>query len=534
MDLKFSEMSVDTSLAREYLNKNKTLLELCNDYDGNIKNFRLYVYDGKEFNKIGSSNVQLSDSDERSPNEQSVGDTILNFMSILKQNATLIAQLEYLFRKIPVEVTNAQVNLLIQYFRCYMDSYIRSGRSNFYPDDSLLRIGSQMQWLCKTRMLNCVSKATAAISYLLVTLLSEAKGGKKFNLYFDPPRDSPKVDSLLLTNSPIRGLDSGTVVVVSDDADVDSAVDKLISVSTKAPWHLRRILVQESVYQQFKYTLNWKCNLKKSANKSLTTDALCSETLTYDDKTFLLDPVELVEENPSVATVEAYRTTKELISLLQQDKTRYLSLWTNGIAEINEVTHSTKSPVVWVNNIADFRGPAQVSEAVFAYSYLYTFLPVVNSGFAKLCTLSQSWLKLNLESRREILCGVLDKYILLNPARKELTEAKNALLTCTLKSFVDVGKDYVCIGMSQPMGVLGITKEIVFSIECLKSVLQGNALCVLSKADEEDYTLFQQAGVPVDRGQDSLNDDSEVIDWESGLDTVTRVIWTNSGTIFAN
>ncbi|KAJ8718196.1 hypothetical protein PYW07_006126 [Mythimna separata] len=523
MNLQFSEMSVDTSLAQEYLNKNKTLLELCNDYEGITKNFHPYVYNGKEFIKQGPLLLGT--------NGEGMENTIQKMASGLKQNATLIAQLEYLFRNIPIEVTKAQVDLLIQYLRCYVDSDIHAGRSTFHPDESLLMIGSQMQWICKTRTLSCLSKGTAAISYLLVTLLYDARGAQECCLYFERPRDSPNVDWLLRTKSPIRGLDSGTVAVVSDDADVDSAVDKIISVSTKAPWHLRRILVQESVYQQFKDALGWKCK-----NKPLNSDVLCADALTYTDRTFLLDPVQLTEENPSVVTVEAYRTTKEVISLLQQDKTRYVSLWTNGIAEINEVTHSTKSPVVWVNNVADFRGPPQVAEAVFSYTYSYTIYPVVKGdSYAKLCELSQSWLKLDLERRRDILCGVLDKYILLHPARKQFAEIKNSLLTCTLKSFVDVGKDYVCIGMSQPLGVLGYTGDTIFSVESFKSILQGNALYVLSKADEGiDYVVFKQASVPVERGKEALMDDSEVIIWQSGLDTITRVVWTISGTIFAN
>ncbi|KAJ8718198.1 hypothetical protein PYW07_006128 [Mythimna separata] len=529
MNLQFSEMSVDTSLAQEYLNKNKTLLELCNNYAWITKKYApFYIYNGRRFLYEEPFILETHGED--------MGNTIQKMASGLKQNATLIAQLEYLFRNIPIEVTKAQVDLLIQYLRCYVGSDIGAGRSTFHPDESLLMIGSHIHLICKTRTLSCLSKGTAAISYLLVTLLCDAQEAEECRLYFERPRNSPNVDFggnwMLQTKNPIRGLYSGTVAVVSDDADVDSAVDKIISVSTKAPWHLRRILVQESVYQQFKDALGWKCKIKP-----LNSDVLCADALTYTDRTFLLDPVQLTEENPSVVTVEAYRTTKEVISLLQQDKTRYLSLWTNGIAEINEVTHSTKSPVVWVNNVADFRGPPQVAEAVFSYTYLHTMfrVDVKYESYAKLCELSQSWLKLDLERRRDILCGVLDKYILLHPEWKLFAEIKNSLLTCTLKSFVDVGKDYVCIGMSQPLGVLGWIKHTIFSVESFKSILQGNALYVLCKADEGiDYVVFKQAGVPVERLKEAIMDDSEVIIWQSGLDTLTRVIWTNSGTIFAN
>lgn len=296
--------------------------------------------------------------------------------------------------------------------------------------------------------------------------------------------------------------------------------------------------MQESVYQQFKDALSWKCNLKTSGDKPETSDVLCSHSLTYNDITFLLDPVELVEVNPSVVMVEAYRTTKEMISLVQQDKTRYLSLWANGIAEINEVMHATKSPVVWVNTVADFRGPAQVSEAVLSYTDINSFsdFAVECDNVTKLRKLSQSWLKLDVESRRDILCSVLDKYILLNNANKQLTEIRNSLLTCTLKSFVDVGNDYVCIGMSQPLGITWYDENTIFSVESFKSMLQGNALLLSRSPPEDDLSLLEQAGVPVILTQKNSVDkcSSKVFKWKLGLDSVTRVVWTNSGTIFAN
>lgn len=525
MELKFSEMSVDTSLAKEYLNKNKALLELCNDYDGTIKQFDCYGYDGKTFFEKKAVYVQ---------------DNVPNIMQIiassLKKNANLIAQLEYHFRNIPIEVTNAQLNLLIQYMNCNVASEIRSCRNYFYPDYSLLMFGMQIPSVCIHKYLHSTSQATAAICHLLVTLLHDA-GSKNCRVFFEPTQVSP-TRCHLPTIAPVKDVDSGTFAVISDDADVDSAVDKLISVSKQAPWRLRRILVQESVYEQFKDALSWKCNLKTSGDKPQTSDVLCSKTLTYNDRTFLMDPVELVEENPSIVTVEAYRTTKELISLVQQDKTRYLSLWTNVIAEMNEVTHATKSPVVWVNNVADFRGPAQVSEAVFSYTSLHMSPSIVECDrFTKLCTLSQSWLRLAVESRRDILCSVLDKYILLNNANKQLTEIRNSLLTCTLKSFVDVGKDYVCIGMSRPLGVTCYNESTIFSVECFKSILQGNALFVNSSQleEEEDYTLLEEAGVPVVLvNSNEKVGNTPVFLWSLGSDTVTRVVWTNSGTIFAN
>lgn len=299
--------------------------------------------------------------------------------------------------------------------------------------------------------------------------------------------------------------------------------------------------MQESIYQQFKDALTWKCNLEKQEYEVKISKIVCSETLTYNGREFLIDPVELSTDE-SVVTIEAYRTRKEVISFVQKDKPHFLSLWANGIAEINEITHSTNSSVVWVNSLADFRGPPQIAEAVYSnFKQLGGFKIKKSEKISKLCKLAQSWLQLDLDSRLDILLTTLDRCITSYPNNDIYAELKSVLTNCAMNSFVDVGKDYVCVGISSPVGIkaVDLTSETIFTEKYLKSLLYGNAFAIgyLDMPDdaiEVDtvYDILEQAGIPALYVGIFVIGDFNIN--KCNADTLNRVIWTNSGTIFAN
>lgn len=524
MELTFSKMTVDTSLAKEYVKGNKALTELYNDYEGNVK--KGTVSYGGVFKKVYETY-----------SEEEIQSILWNLAASLKQNSELIVQLEYHFRNIPVEDTKAQLSVLIQYFnscsKIWLEEY--KGYSEYLTfGDYLLHltnVGILMLWNSHIT-LRASTKEHVAICHLFVTLCREAGW---LNIHLECS------DNNLTTNG--AGLKHGAVAVVSEDADLDSAVDKFLSSSKQVPWYLRRVLVQESVYKQFKDALNWKCSLKKNENNPVLPSALCSQALTYEGRTFLIDPVEVVEEKQSVITIEAYRTTKEMISMLQQDEPYYLSLWINGIAQINEVTQSTKSSVVWVNNIGDIRGPPHVGRTLYP-SFVHQICYVLsfddkNDKILKLVKLSKPWSKLDLESRRDILINVLRKCIPFNSTLvNDYNSVRNSVMNFTNESFVQAGKDYTCRGIWTPVDFIAIPgTKLSFSL-VVNLVLQGNALVVCEDAVSEKVwypKLLEEAGVPVVTVKECRTGNFKAKKYcEDNGTRSLQVIWTNSGTIFAN
>ncbi|XP_047031407.1 uncharacterized protein LOC124638480 [Helicoverpa zea] len=538
MELKFNEIPVDTTLAKEFIEKNEQLLELYNDYDGTVKKNPVLIFNGTQFQKHQSvlSFSHFLDSDQ-------ISKMFHDLSSLLKLNAKLFAQLEYHTRKIPKKDTCAQLKLLIQSLQCapFTESFYASDTAKIFMsfENPLLSFRDVVDKLdAVTRSVKIVNlcKETAFISYLFVKLCHEV-GLDYIEIEFQQGSNFPSY-SYVKESHGIKGYNSGTLAVITEGSDIDSAIDSVLSVSKQVPWRLRKILVQESIYIHFKDALRWKCNLHKSGSELPQSSVLCSESLSYGGRMFLIDPVVPTEEQPGVVPVEAYRTAKEMISLVQQDRTRYLSLWANGVAEVNEVTHATRAPVLWVNSIADFRGPPQVSEAVFACTYDEEILIKKCNKVAKLCDEAQVWLKMDIESRRDILNNALDKYASADPTNKIFKEIKKSLEDCKVNSFVDVGKDYVCMGISQPRGILGIeTSESFFDSINFMSLLQGNAFILYSGAhyhDQPKLDILQQAGVPVLNIGKRHSGNFVVTAIRFYPNTRTRVVWTNSGTIFAN
>nr|XP_049700750.1 uncharacterized protein LOC110382415 isoform X2 [Helicoverpa armigera] len=536
MELKFDEIPVDTTLAKEFIEKNKQLCKLYNDYDGTVKKNPVLIFNGTQFQKHQSVLFfsHFLDSDQ-------ITKMFHDLSSLLKRNAKLFAQLEYHTRKIPKKDTCAQLKLLIQSLQCAPSTesfYASADTAKIFMsfENPLLSFRDVVDKLDDvTRSVKIVNlcKETAFISYLFVKLCHEV-GLDYIEVEFQQGSNFPS-DSYVKESHGIKGYNSGTLAVITEGSDIDSAIDSVLSVSKQVPWRLRKILVQESIYVHFKDALRWKCNLHKSGSEPPQSSVLCSESLSYGGRMFLIDPVVPTEEQPGVVPVEAYRTAKEMISLVQQDRTRYLSLWANGVAEVNEVTHATRAPVLWVNSIADFRGPPQVSEAVYSHIFDQELSIKKDAQIAKLINLSQSWSKLDLNSRRDVLIGVLDIVIEKYDPTSFTKDVKYALIDCTMKSFFDVGQDYVCMGISQAVGILGVYFEgNAITLENMKSLLRGNALILYDRrANNVSLEEFENAGVPYIYVGKHEEGDFKVI--RSSLsDTRTRVVWSNMGTIFAN
>lgn len=288
--------------------------------------------------------------------------------------------------------------------------------------------------------------------------------------------------------------------------------------------------MQENVYQQFKDALTWKCNLKEKKDETIVSNILCSGTVSYDGRTFIIDPVELLNDQQAVVPVEAFRTRKEMLSMIQKSETHYLSLWSNGIAGINEVSHKSGSPIVWVNNLAEFRGPPQILNAI--YTDMFDELKIKKSvGIGALSIASKEWRQMGFEKRERCLHRLIEK-IEVREVANNITEA---LVDCNMKSFVDEGDDYVCIGKSSPVGIILVPDDKIFTPKTFKSLLYGNVILSLTE-NLKIRELFQSVGVPLEitKQVEPAVGDENGTSVHVVLDSNFKAIWTNSGTIFAN
>ncbi|CAD0202941.1 unnamed protein product [Chrysodeixis includens] len=521
MDLKFDEMTVKTTLAKDYVQK----LEFSKLY-ANYEELTSYVFDGSTYLK----RLGIQNSRDTEKQRKNITEKLNDLASSISRNEELIAGLEYMYRNIPVEDTKTQLNIITKHLTSYapvleseeiVGSYETS--IQILSDDPLLIFGNIKRLLFSKYITFVATRSSAYVAHFFTELSYDC--GLDVYLEFTNEENLP-----LRTNI---GWDSGTVAVVSEDADVDSAVDKLITSSKLAPWRLKRILVQESVYQQFKDALTWKCNLKGKKDETVS-KILCSATLTYDDRTFIIDPVDLVNEYAGVS-VEAYRTTKEMLSMIQQGKTHYLSLWSNGIAEINEVAHRSGSPIVWINNLAEFRGPSQITHAI--YTDRFDELKIQNcANTSALLKTLKDWQNTKFEVRKRILCSLHPVIESLVPS-EVADNIRESLLECQMKSFVDVGDNYVCVGKSSPVGIILVSRDNIFTPRTFKLLLYGNAILTLSGhlESKEIRKPYCTRNVPIE----SITEVNKVTDGNGtsvhvSLDSTFKAIWTNSGTIFAN
>lgn len=509
MDLKFDKMGVDTSLAQDYLD---TMLK-----------------SGEEFS-FGEVKYEFED----------IRENLKQFGIKLRESKNLIVQLEYLLRDIPVLDTITQLDLIIQ-----QTNYVSSNATREAFDVTLLPFTIKMANDTPLFLLGNIAKTVLhqkLDNNYCVWLEHEDKSKAICHLFTKLCHDAKLPVSLTNKNkgnSQTLSINNnkGTLGVVSEFSDVDSAVDILLASSIHVPWKLQRIFVQESVYQQFQNALIWKCNLNKQEKSKSTISS--SDTLEYNGRLFILDMLGTTELKPGTVVIEAYRTRKELKIMLNQYRPHYLSLWASDIAEINEIAHSVSAHIVWVNNFGDFRGPPKVTEALFHYKNDSIVMNV-----RELPELRESWLKLNCEARREILCNALDACATADTADKKIVYQiiKKDLQKVDINApsaFIDVGKDYVCLGINTPSTKIFNRKSDFLTTAFFTSVLKGNAYVLSCKSNSQIADIFRKAGIPIIFSEecDDSTKGSVVYNYDYDNDEVTqsiKVIWTNSGTIFAN
>lgn len=277
--------------------------------------------------------------------------------------------------------------------------------------------------------------------------------------------------------------------------------------------------MQESVFEEFKDALTARSR------------GPAGDTLVAGDKTFLIEWLAGSGSRPAGVPAHAYRTTKELLSLL---RTPYLSVWAAETALSHEIALRAPACTVWLNEYASFDGPPRSALSVFDLSYN---VPTQYTCSDKFKETLKAWGQLETADRLEIIVGAL------KASRNLVFEDLEALMSdFTLKwssgDVLHVNDKTVCFGIQNKLCVY-LSKyfgsETVISnrwlFVLLKVLVNGNAVV----CPNLNYITFTEnlmkMGVPIEHGE--CNADKRMVPI-SMIKERLKVIRTNYGTIFAN
>ncbi|XP_075977348.1 uncharacterized protein LOC142977356 [Anticarsia gemmatalis] len=511
MELEFDVVTVDTSLAEDYLQKSK----LCEVYEA-VGSHNTY-FDGENFvNNVEDTEYNMSPA---SRDEDSVKDIDLKLIDLadqLKRNIKLFAQLDYLSRKIPLEDTETQVHIIIQQMH-HMSQQCDITLTGVEvvawralgAASPLLALGHAARLLllagrCGLR----AARLAAPVCHLFAALCRRA--GLNVTVHFVEELDQPADDEV----------PAGAVGVVCGLADVESAADALRASSSHVPWKLRRVLVQENVFEQFKRAV------ARRGPPGVAGRAFYAEG---DGEERTGGEAGEAERVP----VEAYRSDKEALALLRRLAPHYVSLWAADVARVNLFAHGLAAPVVWVNGYGVFGGPPELSEAI--YSGAAPLRPVavrLDAGAAaELRALRERWLRLDAAERRARLGAALAGAAGEGAGRAaRRARAPGAAL--------QAGARGVALGVEAPSAA-------VFALERgaaweLAAPLLGGAALVAGAPLAAAAAALREAGAPVLSAAAGGGEPALLRRYErtgaAGFDVARtlRVIWTSSETIFAN
>ncbi|OWR48428.1 hypothetical protein KGM_202880 [Danaus plexippus plexippus] len=522
----FDETPVNTQLAEEYL---KTKLEIHPRGYGENGSYEMNAFN----NKIFFSDIDTEP--DKLENKEKTASNLSALYKLIKTNANLFCQLEYLIRGVPVkDVERYDLKLIFnnllycnqekKNFVIYNDVYC--DKLAFLSDTPLAVLGFVGQsLLChllnKTKIITIIcDKHTAVIGSLFVDLCHEV-GILQVKLLIVPDdTDCSKYDLLKVSE-----LSSGCVGVVSNRSDVDSAVDTFLSSSTWYPWRIKKVFIQESALKRFTSAMKWKTRGRASDVTS------CEISFSREEKLFVLEPGSVRDDSHQLIVLEAYRTVKELLNLLQNEKPFAISLWCSDLAETNEISHHVDSNIVWVNDHANFQGPPQSSQAFYSVIDLfYSSLTIPHvPELDQIKKLRESWLRRSPEQREAVL---------MEESRKHTFFTTIILEKHFQDNYVRVTKSNVIMGTIVPGGVwlVDFCNKLV-DMSVINFVMKGGGLLVNYMSDEID-TFFKNLNetfeVPVVYKEEEAQSDGRKANvlWKPCYKH--KVIWTNYGTIFAN
>ncbi|CAH2089904.1 unnamed protein product [Euphydryas editha] len=538
-DLKFDEKIVDVKMAKEYLKVNTEFHSSCCDDNGIVE------YDACN-NKIFMSSCETLQCKRSNLSERDISIKFMNLAESISENIDLFCQLEYLIKKIPTEETrNVEIKLLIQHliYQSSLEERDETCISEIYMYDGIPLSILGCIALSKSPLVTIfATKESAVICSLFVDLCRKVGLQEIVYLVFIPNTYIASMSSAKKTYF-VEEFRNGCVGIVTEKGDMDSAIDTFLYATCRSPWNIKRIFVQECVLHQFMRRMEWKTK-EPSSDVDERMIRSCTSVRVYEDKVYLFEyagNVKNISENSIV--IEAYRTNKELISLISAIKTLGVSLWSSDISESNEIAFNIKANIIWVNDFGCFDGPPVASQAYYSPIINYHKKPVVlNHGTEEILKKRSTWKKLD-ETDRHLKVWKVTKDIL-----SGLEDSKMDIITkCYNNSTTRVGNK-ICTVIRNPVDVLSV--KIKTFTDCLKHlnfIVHGGAVLFvidgLAFATQTTLRVISPLDVIIKFCQDLEISGAPVALVKSVgiMENVphqvqynTKVVWSSIGTIFAN
>ncbi|XP_045452681.1 uncharacterized protein LOC123661785 [Melitaea cinxia] len=521
-DLHFDVKKVDVKKAEEYLMINKEFHSIGCEDSGVIE------HDACN-NKIFLSSVETLQYRSSNLSKSELSAKFMDLAELVLENMNLLCQLDYLVRKTPIEETrDVEIKLLVQNL-IYHSSLEERDESDdtdieicMYDDIPLSRLGL-IAALSQLPLTITSTKHTAVICSLFVELCHKVGLEDYVYLVFVSNADINKYPSFFTEE-----LRSGCVGIVTEKADIDSAIDTFLYATRRFPWHIETIYVQECVLDQFKKRIEWKTK-EPASDVDKMIIKYCSSVRVYEDKMYLFEFVGNIKKiSKNSIIIEAYRTNKELISIMSEIKTLGVSLWSSDVAESNEIALNIKANFVWINDFGRFDGPPVASQAYYSSVFNYADEPdTLVQEIEEILKIRNSWNKLDVIDRN------LKVWKATRTTRADIEGSKlDIVFKCSNNSTTNIGNK-ICTVFRIPIILYVKTKSLQDLLKHMNFILQGSAVIVLVEESSESDAIMkycnalQSCGAPV--GFTSMDDG-----FRNQIRYDTKVIWSSIGTIFAN
>ncbi|XP_045452683.1 uncharacterized protein LOC123661788 [Melitaea cinxia] len=508
-----SDLQINFEIFEEYTNKEFHSLS-CKDSGE-------FEYDACN-NKIFLSSVETLQYRSSNLSKSELSAKFLDLAEVILENMNLLCQLDYLLRGTPIEETrNVEIKLLVQNL-IYHSSLEERDESDYtdikicmYDDIPLSNLGliaaSNQLPLTITS-----TKHTAVICSLFVVFCHLVGLTDYVYLLFVPNADINR--HLKYEAFFTEELRSGCVGIVTEKADIDSAIDTFLHATRRFPWNIETIYVQECILDQFKERIEWKTK-EPASDVDKTIIKSCSSVSSSFHRFEFAGNIKKISNNSII--IEAYRTNKELISFMSEIKTLGVSLWSSDVAESNEIAFNIKANIVWINDFGRFDGPPVASQAFYSSVFNYGDEPdTLEQEIEEILKIRNSWNKLD-ETDRYLKVWKATKTI-----RPDIEGSKlDIVFKCSNNSTTNIGNK-ICTVFRIPIILYVKTKSLQDLLKHMNFILQSSAVFVLvEKSSESDAIMkyckiLQSCGAPV--GFTSMDDG-----FRNQIRYDTKVIWSS-------
>ncbi|XP_069361473.1 uncharacterized protein [Maniola hyperantus] len=442
-----------------------------------------------------------------------ISDTSTKFLALadkIKENEELFCQLEFLLRKIPINDTkNIDLKLITQSL-VYKSAFLNADDFRSYyavpfeRDTPLFQLGLLAYKMPNVNFIIACSKETVAVCALFVELCRDVGLENDVTLAVLSEKEIKKLWSKF-----VGELVGGCVGVVTARCDVDSAVDALLAATTRYPWKLSSVLVQEAAMERFTRALEWKTREDDARDVPLVLEPVAGE--------------------PRGVRVEAFRSTREALALLEARAPLAVAAWASDLAEAHEIALRVSAPLVWLNGHGQFDGPPAAAAALYCKNDWEPGVTAYVSEPGLVATLLRvraAWLELAPTTRLERVRAVLQQFHARSATRLDGAVGLRADSTVA----VDSG---ICIVRRTPVEFAKIHEDYIeqsFS-RFLNYLVEGGAVLISSFTENcgGDVKLLSEL---------LARADVPVIESDFFITSTTmykiKTIWISIGTIFAN